>query len=116
MMNSISEKRRFPRLDSVHLVSYTQLDEDHNPVDMGICKSLDLSLGGVTIETHRTFPVNTGLEMVIAIEERLVRLRGRVVHQREVGEGKHEIGVCFTEVDEEDRAAIQDFFQKISSK
>lgn len=46
MTTLVSEKRRFPRLDSVHLVSYTQLDEDQNTLDMGICKSLDLSLGG----------------------------------------------------------------------
>lgn len=110
-----SEKRRFPRLDSVHLVSYTQLDEEQNTLDMGICKSLDLSLGGVTIQTHRAFPINALLEMVIAIEEKLVRLKGRVVHAREAGKGKHEIGVCFTEVDEEDRAGIQHFFEKISS-
>ncbi len=114
MTNSASEKRRFPRLDSVHLVSYTQLDEDQNTVDMGICKSLDLSLGGVTIQTHRPFPVNALLEMVIAIEEKLVKLKGRVIHIRKAGKGRHEMGVCFTEVDEKDRAGIQNFFQKIS--
>jgi len=115
MSISTPEKRRFPRLDSVHLVSYTQLDDEKNTLDMGICKSLDLSLGGVTIQTHRSFPVNALLEMVIAIEERLVRLKGRVVHARKAGKGKHEIGVCFTEVEEQDRAGIQHFFEKISS-
>lgn len=69
----------------------------------------------MTIETHRPFPVNGLLEMVIAIEEKLVRLRGRVVHARPTGKGKHEIGVCFSEVQEEDRAGIQHFFEKISS-
>lgn len=76
-MNPISEKRRFARRGSVHLTSYTQLDDEQNPVDMGICKRLDLSLGGITIQTHRPFAVNKGIEMVIALEERLIRSRRR---------------------------------------
>lgn len=115
MSISTSEKRRFPRLDSVHLVSYTQLDEGQNTLDMGICKSLKLSLGGITIETHRSFPVNALLELVIAMEERLVRLKGRVVHAREARKGKHEVGVCFTEVQEKDLIQINRFFEKIFS-
>ncbi|MGQ9859805.1 MAG: PilZ domain-containing protein [Thermodesulfobacteriota bacterium] len=115
-MGPISEKRRFPRLGSVHLVSYTQLDKEKNPVETGMCKSLELSQGGVTIQTHIPFAVNTGLEMVIAIEERLIKSKGRVVHSRQVGRGRYDVGVCFAEVEEEDRLVMQDFFQKLSAE
>lgn len=108
------EKRRFPRLDSVNLISYTQLDDEQNPVDMGICKSLDLSVGGVTIQTHRPFAVNSSLEMVIALGERLIKSRGKVVHSRKVGRDRYDVGVCFTEVEEGDKAALESFFSNSS--
>lgn len=104
------EKRRFPRLESVNLVSYTQLDDEQNPMDMGICKSLDLSVGGVTIETHKPLMVNSSLEMVIALGERLIKSKGRVVHSRKMGRERYDVGVCFNEVDEGDKAVIESFF------
>lgn len=111
VMEPEKEKRRFPRLDSVNLVSYTQLDKDNNPVDMGMCKSLDLSLGGVTIRVHRSFDVNSCLEMVMALGDKLIRSSGRVVHVRRVGKDLYDVGVCFTQVEEGDRAVIENFFR-----
>ena len=102
-------------MDSVHLISYTQFDDAKNPVEMGMCKTLDLSQGGVTIQTHRSFPVDTGLEMVIALEERLIKPKGKVVHVRKVGTDLYDVGVCFTEIGEADRVAMVEFFRKISA-
>jgi Tfp pilus assembly protein PilZ len=114
-MAETQDKRRFPRLDSVHLISYTHFDDAKNPIEMGMCKTLDLSHGGVTIQTHRLFAVGTKLEMVVALEERLVKPKGRVVHVREVGKDLYEVGVCFTDLDEADRASLTEFFEKVSS-
>jgi c-di-GMP-binding flagellar brake protein YcgR len=108
------EKRRFPRLDSTHLISYTHFDDTNRPDEMGMGRTLDLSQGGVTIQAHRAFPVNTGLEMVIALEEKLIRAKGRVVHARAVGKELYDLGVCFTEIQESDRLLLMEFFQKIS--
>ena len=113
-MGETSEKRRFPRLDAVQLVSYTHFDDAENPVEMGMCRSIDLSQGGVTIQTHRFFPINTGLEMVIALEERLIRARGKVVHVREVSKDLYDVGVCFTGIGETDQQLLAAFFRKIS--
>jgi len=108
------EKRRFPRLDSTHLISYTHFDDKDTPDEMGMGKTLDLSQGGVTIQAHRSFPANTGLEMVIALEDKLIRVKGRVVHSRAVGKELYDLGVCFTEVQESDQGLLMEFFQKMS--
>jgi c-di-GMP-binding flagellar brake protein YcgR len=114
-MADTPEKRRFTRWDSVHLISYTHFDDGKNPVEMGMCKTLDLSEGGVTIQTHRSFPVDTGLEMVVAVEEHLIKPKGKVVHVRETGKDRYEVGVCFTEMDDADRSTIHDFLHRISA-
>ncbi len=114
-MAPIQERRRFPRLDSSHLISYTHYDETDTPDAMGMGKTLDLSQGGVTIQTHASFPAGTGLELVIAIEERLIKAKGRVIHSRQVEEELFDVGVCFTEIDEADRESLNQFFKKIST-
>ena len=113
-MSDATEKRRYPRLDSAQLISYTRLDDADNPIEMGMCKTLDLSHGGVTIQSHRSFPVDTGLEMVIALEERLIKPKGKVVHVRELGKDLYDVGVCFTQIDDADRGVMDEFFRKIS--
>lgn len=114
-MNDIADKRRFPRLDSSHLISFTHFDESDTPDDVGMGKTLDLSEGGVMIQTHRPFPINTGLEMVIALEERMITVRGRVVHVRQVEEDLYDVGVCFTEIDDAEKKSLMQFFRKIAA-
>ena len=115
-MDHFKEKRRFPRLDSSHLISFIHYDAGDAPSDTGMGKTLDISRGGVTIQAYRSFPVNTGLELTIAMGEKLVKVRGRVVHSREVDKELYDIGVCFTEIDESDREALAAFFQKTSKE
>jgi hypothetical protein len=114
MMSETCEKRRFPRLDAIHLISYTHFDDTENPDEVGICRSIDLSQGGVTIQTHRFFAVNSRLEMVIALEERLIRAKGKVVHIREVAKDLYDVGVCFIGIGDADQQALAAFFRKIS--
>jgi c-di-GMP-binding flagellar brake protein YcgR len=77
-------------------------------------KTLDLSPSGVTLQIDRLFPVGSGLEMAIAIEERLITVRGRVVHVREIEKGLYDYGISFTEIDDADRQSLIEFFQKSS--
>lgn len=114
-MPDTKDKRRFPRLDSSHLISFTHFDETDTPDDQGMGKTLDLSEGGVMIQTHRAFPLNSGLEMVIALEEKILTVRGRVVHIREVGDELYDVGVSFTQIDEAEKKSLLQFFRKLSA-
>jgi c-di-GMP-binding flagellar brake protein YcgR len=111
-MTSTQDKRQFPRLDSSHLISYTHFDKTDHPDGVGMAKTLDLSQGGVTIQINRFFPVDSGLEMVIALEERLISVRGKVVHVREIEKDLYEVGICFTLINDADRKSLVEFFKK----
>ena len=114
-MADTPDKRGFPRLDSSHLISYTHYDRTDNPNGVGMGKTLDLSQTGVTIQIDRFFPEDSGLEMVIALEDKLITVRGRVVHVREIGKELYDLGVCFTEINDADRQSLVEFFKKTSN-
>jgi hypothetical protein len=106
------EKRRFPRLSSLNLVSYTHLNDQNIPDDGGIGRTRDLSKGGVTIQTHKPFPVNSVLQLDIALEERLISVRGQVIHVQKLEGDLYDIGICFTQIGEKDFEDLQKFFEK----
>jgi c-di-GMP-binding flagellar brake protein YcgR len=94
------ERRQWPRFSSEHLIAYTHLDGKCRPKEMGMAKTLDLSEGGVKIQTHRQIPCNTSLHMFLAVEEILIEATGLVVHLRELTEGRYELGASFIDIEE----------------
>ena len=46
------DKRRFPRLDSSHLISFTHFDASDTPDDRGMAKTLDLNVVAEGVETR----------------------------------------------------------------
>ena len=96
----MQEKRQAPRRPSDHLISYTHLDEDKKPDDVGMGKTLDVSASGVKIQTHNKFPVGTNFEMLIAVEEELIEAKGRIVHGSRVEDDFYNMGISFTEIED----------------
>lgn len=113
--SSLQERRRYPRLDSLNLLSYTHFDEKDLPENEGMGRTTDISKGGVTIQTHKSFPTDSGLEMTIALAEKIIIARGRVVHASRVDKDRYDIGVCFTQVEEEDLKALLEYFERTTS-
>lgn len=113
--SSLQERRRYPRLDSLNLISYTHFDEKDLPENGGMGRTMDISKGGVTIQTHQSFSINSGLEMTIALAEKIIVARGRVVHALKVGNDLYDVGVCFSQIGEEDLKELLEYLEKTTS-
>ncbi len=90
--------RRYPRVNKLCLISYVNRagDEQRTPVSLG--RVFDLSPLGIGMEIFA--PVETGsvMEMEIDLRERLIAVKGRVVHVRPtLEEGHFVVGIEFTE-------------------
>lgn len=48
---SIINKRKYPRVKTSNGVSYVCIDENGNGIDQGMGRTLDVSLGGMLLET-----------------------------------------------------------------
>ncbi|MHC4599079.1 MAG: PilZ domain-containing protein [Planctomycetota bacterium] len=99
------ERREFPRIVSVNLVSCKQIDEEDPDESMG--RTRNLSMGGMLLEVHKYYPLSSVIELQIALGEKIVTPVGRVVRLQELEGNKVEMGIKFTELSETDREMLK---------
>jgi c-di-GMP-binding flagellar brake protein YcgR len=93
------ERRNHPRVEVCHPVLYC--NHAHTRPQVG--STVDLSLGGIRMETPHHLIPGDRLELSIAIRSRVIQCKGQVVHpQLQEGE-RLEAGVRFDELQEHDR-------------
>lgn len=93
------ELRKAERVDSLNLLDYVLLGNDGKPVSRGMARTLNVSEVGLLLETY--VPLASGQEIVITIEleEDLVELNGKVVHEGPCDAGKYCSGIEFMEME-----------------
>ena len=106
-LDSVREKRASRRIRSLNLTSYTPKTDDKQDYIVSIGRTLDVSEGGVKVETHRRLANGTELEMDIAIEDEIITAKGEVVHTEELKNGLFGTGIRFTSISEEDRRSLR---------
>lgn len=102
-MHGIGERRRWQRQPEQKLVAYTWLDGQDLTCGMGMAKTLDLGEGGVGIRIHRALGAGATFHMFMAVQEPLVEVRARVVHEREMHDGFYRMGACFLCIEQKGR-------------
>jgi len=94
------EKRRKPRVGSHNLLSYVCLDEENETVTQGMGRTLNVSEGGILLETHDSINQNHIISLTIGLEDEIIDLKGKIISQRRREDGKFEHGIQFIETDE----------------
>ena len=91
------EKRKHPRADITNLVSYRCMDDSGNQAKQGRGKSVNISQGGILIETHDPFEWQDILLLSIDIEDESVSIKGKVIYCNAANFGKYRTGIQFLE-------------------
>jgi len=94
------EKRKHPRVDINNLVSYRCTDDSGKLTKQGRGKSVNISQGGILIETHDPFEWQDILLLSIDIEDESVSIKGKVVYCNAANFGKFRTGIQFLESNE----------------
>ena len=94
------ERRRHPRVETNNRVSYVCLDDNGNPTREGLGRAVNISQGGILIETQHVFEWQNILLLGIDIENKMNRIRGRVVYCNATESGVFRTGIEFLEVNE----------------
>jgi len=97
---SQDDKRKNQRIKSPNLLVYLCLDEQKNEVIQGMGRTLNVSEGGILLETHVPIDPRHTVLLTIAMEEDLMHFKGKIAHSREREDGRFESGVEFLEMDE----------------
>ena len=106
------------RVNSLNL-SHVAIDDKEQTVKQAIGRTLNVSETGILLETHFPIESDQNVELTMGFEENLVNLKGRVIHLLNGETGKFEMGIQFTDIDDEGYHIIKDFidkFRKIKKK
>ena len=95
------EKRTDQRVESSNLLSYICLDENNHEMMQGMGRTLNVSEGGILLETHVSVSPQYIVSLTIALEDELMDFKGKIAHSRKRADGKFESGIEFIEMDEE---------------
>lgn len=94
-----SDKRRYARIESTNLVSYVCQDAERLAVKAGMGRTLNLSEGGILLETHQAVDTHAQVALTIALEDEVIVIQGRIAYSKRREDGRYETGVEFTERD-----------------
>jgi len=93
-----TDKRLYPRIDALNLISYDCMDESGQVVMHGIGRTLNVSEGGILLETHVQIESPCDVLLTIGLEEDLIEIKGKVITSKPGREDKFESGIQLLDV------------------
>jgi hypothetical protein len=93
-------------------LSHVAVDDREEAVKQAIGRTLNVSETGILLETHFPIESDQNVELTLGFEEDLVNLKGKVIHLLNGETGKFEMGIQFTDIDEEAILVIKDFINR----
>lgn len=94
---TITERRKYQRVKTHNLLSYVCIDDSGNPTEERMGTAIEISQGGLFMETHNPLKPQDVLLITIDIQGELVPIKGRVVYCRTEDSGKFRTGIQFLE-------------------
>jgi len=114
-MTPTNEKRRFLRLDSLHLLDYQIIDENGYECDYSMARTLDVSINGIKIETFSEIPLPSTLIITLGVEDTLIDIEGTPIYSEEV-DGRFLSGVEFKKVNVQDRSVLRRYVDEFEAR
>ena len=100
------EKRKFIRLDALHLLDYIAIDPKGSKGQYSMGRTLDVSLNGLKLETVYPLSSADNLEITVGVEEDLVDLLARITHTEQAGD-RYITGLEFIKMSSEGRRVLR---------
>lgn len=94
------DRRHHPRLESLNLLEYDCIDETDQVVMRGMGRTLNISGGGVLLETHVQIDPKYTVVIAIGLKDEMIDIKGKVAYSISGRDEKFEAGIEFTEIDE----------------
>jgi len=89
------DQRKHPRVPTSNLISFTVYDDDGQIVSQSMAKALNISQGGILLESAVRLKSDHISLMSADTRDQLVEIKGRVRFVKETESGMFEIGISF---------------------
>jgi hypothetical protein len=109
------ERRIHPRVSALHPALYLR-DTSSRPA---VAKTVDLSFGGIRIETPHSLITGESLQISFAIRPQVIQCMGRVVHILELPdenaetEARYEAGIQFEGMSTQDKDSLKEYLSSV---
>jgi diguanylate cyclase (GGDEF)-like protein len=106
------EKRKFPR----HYVSTLLLYQENG--HFKVTRTVNLSLGGLKMQSESRFPSATAIELFLVLEDKATRFKGNVVYSEKVGDAppQFHMGIRFREMGAPEKKTLEDYLAIVSKR
>ena len=94
-----SDRRLHPRFKSLNLLSYVLIDDGNDAVRQGMGRTLDVSEGGILLETHAPIDPRLTVSLKIGLRDDVADIKGNIVYTRKSQRGRVESGIAFRNPD-----------------
>jgi len=108
---SNSERRRYVRPESLNLLDYIVVDEHGVQGEYSMGRTLNISIGGILMETHIQLPAGQQVMITIGLQDELVDVMGRIIHSIRHRDGMYHNGIEFFHASVEDRRIINRYVE-----
>lgn len=99
------ERRRYPRIESLNLVSVGEVRESV----VGVARTLVVSAGGALLEMPQPYPVHSIFRLDLALEGELLSVDAEVRDVKAGDDGMYEVGVRFSNLSPGDQVRLERF-------
>lgn len=91
-----SEQRKFERADALNFLAYSCVDEKNGEnKQQGIGRTLNISEGGVLLETDRPLDSTQTILLTIALKDKVIDVKGKILWCKESAVGIFMSGIEF---------------------
>lgn len=98
---SVDDRRKDQRITTQNLISHFSFDETGKLVSQGLGKVLDISKGGMLLETPYHIESNLLSLMAVDLEDNLFEIKGSLMHSRRSPTGMYLSRIAFVGSDEQ---------------
>jgi len=106
-----TERRRFIRPEALNLLDYLVIDEQGRQGEYSMGRTLNVSEGGILMETHIPLPIGQQVMITLGLEDGLVDVMGRIVYAT-YNAGRHQNGIEFFHVADNDKKTLDRYVKE----
>jgi predicted Zn finger-like uncharacterized protein len=103
------DRRQFPRTKTRNLIAHVSVDQNGKELSQGMGKALDISKGGMLLETIN--PIDAGQISLMAVDkdDNLLEIKAELIYCKKAASGKYHVGIKFSGTE----LQVLDFVKKL---
>jgi c-di-GMP-binding flagellar brake protein YcgR len=111
---TFKERRKHPRVEISNLIAYICKDDVGNTIKEGSGKAINISQGGILIETGDPLEWQDILHLTIDIEDAWVGIKGKVIYCNTDDFEKYRTGIQFLETNDKIQTFVMNLLETYS--